>query len=73
MTKGDNFMGEIFRVLCQDTTNSNNQTSLILKKAPRNLMLRQAFHSRDLFLREIAMYDQVSDHLKHKSFFDFDP
>lgn len=53
-------MGEIYRILCQDNKNTENQTSVILKIAPKHLMRREKFRLRDLFLREIMIYDEVS-------------
>lgn len=58
---GDNFIGEIYRILFKDANDENNekQSSLILKIAPKNLFRRERFRIRDLFLREINMYDEV--------------
>lgn len=58
---GDNFVGEIYRILYKDANDQNNekQSSLILKIAPRNLCRREKFRIRDLFMREINMYDEV--------------
>lgn len=54
-------MGEIYRILYSDDdeNNSNTASSLILKIAPRNPVRREKFHARDMFLREITMYDEV--------------
>lgn len=61
-SSGDNFMGKIYRILYKDGNDSENkkQSSLILKIAPRNLQRRKELRLRELFLREIDMYDQVS-------------
>ena len=56
---GDNFMGEVYRVLYKDA-NEKSQSSLILKVAPRNPARREHMRSRDLFVREIDLYDKVS-------------
>lgn len=58
---GDNFIGEIFRILIKRNNDNGHQehTSLILKIAPRNLIRRQKANSRDIFLREIQMYSEV--------------
>lgn len=66
---GDNFMGEIYRVSCQDNKNADNQTSVILKIAPKHVMRREKFRLRYLFLREIIVYDEVgSDSLFNPKF-----
>lgn len=52
-------MGEIYRVSCQDNNNTGNQTSLILKIAPKHMLRREKFRLRHLFLREIIIYDEV--------------
>lgn len=54
-------MGEIYRILYKDADNESNskQSSLILKIAPRNVVMREKLQSRSLFLHEIKMYDQV--------------
>ncbi|XP_055304442.1 uncharacterized oxidoreductase dhs-27-like [Sitodiplosis mosellana] len=55
---GDNFMGEVYRVLYEES-NEKIESSLILKVAPRNPMRRERMRSRDLFVREINMYDKI--------------
>lgn len=59
--KGDNFIGEIYRILYKDANDSENKnkSSLILKIAPSNLLRREKMKLRSLFMREINMYDQV--------------
>lgn len=59
---GDNFMGEIYRILFEtsDDKNDRKKSSLILKIAPRNPFRRKMIPLRDIFLREIHMYDVVS-------------
>lgn len=54
-------MGEIYRILYKDGNDENNnkQSSLILKIAPRNEIMREKLQSRELFLQEIKMYDNV--------------
>lgn len=53
-------MGEIYRVLYQDVNYIENESSLILKIAPSNLVRREKTRIHDLFVREINMYDQVT-------------
>lgn len=53
-------MGEIFRVLYKDVNCTENESSLILKIAPNNLVRREKLKVRDLFVREINMYDKVT-------------
>lgn len=55
-------MGEVYRILyngCDDNKNKR-QSSFILKVAPRNRMRRERMRSRDLFVREIDVYDKVN-------------
>lgn len=59
MKLGDNLMGEIYRILFEDE-DGINQSSIILKIAPTNPARRKAFQTRETFLREIIMYDQVN-------------
>lgn len=67
--KGDNFIGEIYRILYKDVNDkkNENQSPLILKIAPRNLLRREKLRLRALFLREISMYDQVCKSANRKS------
>lgn len=60
---GDNFNGEIYRVLYKTEHDDTKQSSLILKIALRNETRREMTGARSLFLREISMYDQVIIHL----------
>lgn len=64
---GDNFIGIVQRVTYNKTA-ENGQTEdeidrlkLILKTAPTDVARREAFYSRVCFLREIYLYDEVSD------------
>lgn len=52
-------MGEVYRVLYKEA-DKNSQSSLILKVAPRNPIRREKMRSRDLFVREINMYEKVN-------------
>lgn len=52
-------MGEIYRVLYRDVNHTENESSLILKISPSNLIRRKKLKVRDLFVREINMYDKV--------------
>ena len=69
ISQGDHFIGEIYRILYKDANDSDNknQSSLILKIAPSNLLRREKFRLRNLFQREINMYDQVCMILDEKS------
>lgn len=66
--KGDNYVGIVYRVNGKlkgvsngDANNNKDKSSinLILKVAPTNKARRESFSSRDAFLREIEMYDEV--------------
>lgn len=63
--KGDNFVGIVYRVTCERTgtdgnaKNSSDPLKLILKVAPQHQMRRDAFPSRQLFLREIYIFNEV--------------
>lgn len=56
---GQNFMGEIYRVLYKNNETNDNPTSLILKLAPTNRVDEEKKRSRIMFLREMLMYSQV--------------
>lgn len=64
---GDNFIGIVQRVTYNRTAENGqsddeiNRSKLILKTAPTNEARREAFFSRICFLREIYLYDEVSD------------
>lgn len=51
----------IFRILYKDANEAidANPSSLILKIAPSDVQLREKRNLRDLFLREIKIYDEV--------------
>lgn len=57
-------MGEIFRIQFKPSDDDDNdhskKSSLILKCAPTNPLRRQRVGVRNLFLREITMYDEVT-------------
>lgn len=55
-------MGLIYRILFK--TDDTRKTSLILKIAPKDVMRRKTLRVRNLFLREISMYDEVIFFLK---------
>lgn len=59
--KGDNFMGIVYRAICRKSTNDKNSDSLkvIVKTAPQVEQRREAFFSRQCFLREIYLFDEV--------------
>lgn len=53
-------MGEIYRVLYKRSENPENDIkSLILKIAPKDSISTDKDKIRDMFLREVLMYDQV--------------
>lgn len=64
---GENFMGIVQRVTYNRTVENGrndhelDKSRLILKTAPINVARREAFTSRQAFLREIYLYDKVSD------------
>lgn len=64
---GDNFIGIVQRVTYNKTAENGqndgeiDRMKLILKTAPTNVARREAFMSRACFLREIHLYDEVSD------------
>lgn len=65
--KGDNFIGIVYRVNAKLSAenaaeNENNNKScidVILKVAPTNKTRREQFSSRECFLREMKMYEEV--------------
>lgn len=60
--QGDNFIGIVQRVTFNgQSDDKTNKSALILKTAPTNMARREAFMSRPCFLREIYLYDEVSD------------
>lgn len=64
MFPGDNFGGSLNRVLYHsldndDDNDSNKNSSLYMKIAPDDRMQRKENQSRELFLREIYLYDEV--------------
>lgn len=54
-----NFVGIVHRVLFGKEDEPDRVNKLILKVAPQNEARRKAYHSRELFLQEIYMYDEV--------------
>lgn len=64
--KGDNFMGIVYRVTCHKTSaeiadESGADLKLIVKVAPESKQRREAFSSRLCFLREIYLFNEVSN------------
>lgn len=61
----NNFCGNIYRVVFDGKNESNKEnhlkSSLIVKLAPQNMSRRFQFHSREMFLQEIYIYDEVSE------------
>ena len=60
-------MGEVYRVLYENANKNEkpNQSSLILKIAPTNPARREKMRSRELFVREVNIYDKVNDKSLH--------
>lgn len=67
---GDNFVGMIYRILYKDAneTSDKNQSSLILKIAPTDEFRREKQKLRELFLREISIYDEVKQNFDEINF-----
>lgn len=61
----NNFMGTVHRVTFNKESENENEKvpvhKIILKVAPTHLARREQFFSRPSFLREIFMYEKVSD------------
>lgn len=61
----NNFIGIVYRILFNREDENKNETNptfkLILKVAPQNAARREQFFSRNLFLQEIYMYDEVKN------------
>lgn len=59
--KGENFVGDCYRVLCKALSKENADKNklalqLFLKVAPQHKQRRSLFSSRQLFLQEIHLY-----------------
>lgn len=70
--KGENFVGDCYRVLCRKLSNENagkNQPALqlFLKVAPQHKQRRSLFSSRECFLQEIQLFKVVS-HLLYSQY-----
>lgn len=68
--KGDNFMGIVYRVTCHKSSAqrvaenaANTNLRLIVKVAPESEQRREAFFSRLCFLREIYLFNEVSNQI----------
>lgn len=60
--KGDNFLGIVYRVTCDRTAankSSADPLKVILKVAPQNQQRRDAFPTRQCFLREMYLFNDV--------------
>lgn len=59
----NNFVGIVYRVLFNknDDRRGKIPSKLILKVAPQHILRRQQFFSRPCFLREIYMYEKVTN------------
>lgn len=55
----DNFVGIVYRVLYFQAEQPENVNKVIIKVAPQNLARRKQFFSRECFLQEIYMYNEV--------------
>lgn len=57
-----NFLGVVYRVSFSTVDESENimKSSMIVKVAPQGETRRTQFHSREMFLQEIFMYNEVS-------------
>ncbi|XP_031627330.1 uncharacterized protein LOC116343427 [Contarinia nasturtii] len=55
----NNFVGVVYRVSFNKTDDTNSSSKLIVKVAPQNVTRRTQFRSRNLFLQEIYMYNEV--------------
>lgn len=58
----NNFLGVIYRVSFNavDVSGNTTKSSMIVKVAPQNETRRKHFHSREMFLQEIFVYNEVS-------------
>lgn len=54
-------MGDIYRMICKDARDKDNknESTLILKIAPSNLIRREKTGVRNSFVCEINMYNKV--------------
>lgn len=55
-SKGDNYLGEL---LCVTVEESDKTIEMIFKRAPSNENFRKSLPVRDMYLKEIYMYDEV--------------
>lgn len=58
----DNFLGIVQRITYNKIADKNEdaqKSTLFLKTAPTNAIRREGFNSRNCFLREIYVYDEV--------------
>lgn len=63
--KGDNYVGQIIFVTIKSKSN-NDQLEVVVKKAPSNEDFRKIIPLREIFLREIYMYDKI--HITFKNY-----
>lgn len=56
----NNFIGIVYRVVFNRENEFENDSKLILKIAPQHEGRRNQFYSRELFLQEIYMYNEVN-------------
>lgn len=58
-SKGDNYLGIVYRIDVKDTKDKSVKLSLVLKSAPQNIARREEFHAHAAFERESLFYEQV--------------
>jgi len=58
-SKGDNYMGVIYRVQVIDKATGENKLNLIVKLPPESLTRRTELSTNDLFRREADFYDNI--------------
>lgn len=56
----NNFVGIVYRVVFNKKDEVGNASKVILKIAPQHEGRRNQFYSRELFLQEIYMYNEVN-------------
>uniref|UniRef100_A0A1A9VLX7 CHK domain-containing protein n=1 Tax=Glossina austeni TaxID=7395 RepID=A0A1A9VLX7_GLOAU len=56
--KGDNYLGVVYRITVKMLDNEDNRHQLILKVPPQNLLRREKFFARPVFLREALAFEK---------------
>lgn len=59
--KGEGYIGDIIFVTVTGLTESNEETEiyLVLKMGKKNKVMRESFSIRDIYLREVTVYDKI--------------